>query len=75
MLRLIAEADGQVTADELKKLESYVDERLKLQAKERKLAIKVFEDAADSPLEIRDYAKKFRGRGRMLFLFRSLSTA
>ena len=59
MLGKVAAADGQVSADELMRVEKYIDEELKLEPKLKALALQVFADAFDSPLELRDYAVKF----------------
>ena len=60
MLGKIAAADGRVSASEEKRIERYMDEELKLDGKTKKLAMKVFHEALDSPLELRDYAEKFK---------------
>ena len=59
MLGKIAAADGKVSAEEVRKVERYIDEDLKLDAKLRVLALQVFNEAFASPLELRDYADKF----------------
>lgn len=59
MLGKIAAADGAISREELRKVERYIDSKLELDSKTRKLAIQLFEDAADSPMELRDYAEKF----------------
>jgi len=59
LLGKIAAADGRVTKDEVSKVERYIDNELKLEPKLRMLALEVFREAFDSPLEIRDYVEKF----------------
>lgn len=59
MLGKIAAADGKVSYEEKLRVERYIDEDLKLDAKLKTLALHVFSDAFDSPLELRDYALKF----------------
>lgn len=60
MLGKLAEADGQVSKDEEEKVKQYAEERLLLDTKTKALALKVFKDAVSSPLQLRDYAEKFR---------------
>lgn len=60
MLGEIAEADGKVTEDEVERVSRYIDSELKLDAKTKKLALSVFREAPESPLELRDYAEKFQ---------------
>ncbi len=60
MLGKIAAADGKVSSEEIRRVEKYIQEELKLDAKLRTLALDVFADAFDSPLELRDYAEKFQ---------------
>ena len=59
LLGKLAAADGRVTKDETRKVERYIDEELKLDPKLRILALEVFQEAFDSPLEVRDYVEKF----------------
>jgi len=60
MLGKLAEADEHVSPAETAKVESYIDFQLRLDRETKALALKVFRDAASSPLELRDYAEKFR---------------
>lgn len=60
MLGKIAEADGEVSPDEIRRIGEFVDRELKLDAKTRALALRVFEEALESPLELRDYAERFQ---------------
>ena len=59
LLGKIAASDGKVSADEIHRVERYVDKELQLEPKLKALAMQVFADAFDSPLEVRDYAEKF----------------
>jgi DnaJ like chaperone protein len=60
MLGKLAEADTRVSSEETAKVEAYIDLHLRLDRKTKALALKVFRDAANSPLELSDYAEKFR---------------
>jgi len=60
MLGKIAAADGRVSREEQQRVERYIDEELKLEPKLKRLALEVFADAFDSPLELRDFAQKFK---------------
>lgn len=60
MLGKIAAADGVVSVSEIRRVEEYIDRELKLEPKLKAMALKTFRDAADSPLEIRDYAERFQ---------------
>jgi DnaJ like chaperone protein len=60
MLGKLAEADKHVSPEETAKVDSYIDSHLRLDREIRALALNVFRDAARSPLELRDYAEKFR---------------
>lgn len=59
MLGKIAEADGKVTDDEVARIGRYIDDELKLDAKTKQIALSVLREAAESPLELRDYAERF----------------
>lgn len=59
MLGKLAEADGRVTSDEEEKVKQYISNKLFLDRKTAQLALKVFRESAESPLELRDYAEKF----------------
>ena len=59
MLGKLAEADGEISKEEIGVVENYVDTRLNLDRRHRKLALRVFREASSSPLELRDYAEKF----------------
>ncbi len=60
MLGKIAGADGTVSPEEIAKVEQYIDRVLRLDGKLRLLAMQVFRDAVDSPLELQDYAERFK---------------
>lgn len=60
MLGLIAHADGRVSRLEESFVENYLSKELKFDRKRRALAMKIFREAKDSPLEMRDYANRFR---------------
>ncbi len=60
MLGKLASADGHVSPEEAAKVEDYMDFHLKLDRKTRSLALRVFRESVNSPLELRDYAEKFR---------------
>lgn len=60
MLGKIAAADGVVSSEEVQKVEDFIDEELQLDSKMKVLAMKVFREAQDSPLELRDYAERFQ---------------
>jgi DnaJ like chaperone protein len=59
MLGKIAAADGRVCAKEVERVERSIDEELKLDAPTKEIALEVFEEAFESPLELRDYAERF----------------
>ncbi len=59
LLGKIAAADGKISKEEQRRVEQFIDEQLKLDSKLKALALQVFADAFDSPLEVRDYAEKF----------------
>jgi DnaJ like chaperone protein len=59
MLGKLAEADGNVSKDEVEKVREYIRNKLNLNTKAEQLALKVFRDASCSPLELRDYAEQF----------------
>lgn len=57
ILRKIAEADGEVSKEEISRIEQYIDEKLPLSKKLKKLCLRIFHEAAESPLDVRDYAR------------------
>ncbi len=59
MLGKIAAVDGNITSDEVARIERYIDRELKLDNEHRALAIRVLNESFTSPLELRDYAEKF----------------
>ncbi|MFN8390046.1 MAG: TerB family tellurite resistance protein [Bdellovibrionota bacterium] len=59
MLGKIASADGTVSPEEVERVSRYIDSELRLEPKLKAIALELFEDAASSPLELRDYADKF----------------
>lgn len=60
MLAKIVAADGAVSPREMSAITGYMDNELQYDKKAKALAMKVFDDALDSPLELRDYAQKFK---------------
>ena len=58
LLGKLALQDGKVTEDEVKKVE-FIDHHLLLDKKHRALALKLFHEALNSPLDHRDYAERF----------------
>ena len=60
MLRKLAEADGHTSPEEIAKVVDYADQVLQLDRKMKQLALDVFDKAAASPLEMRDYAQKLK---------------
>ncbi len=60
MAAKIIASDGTVTEAELLKLKSFIEDELKLQEKEKAVALRVFQEALASELEIREYALAFR---------------
>lgn len=60
MLGKLSSADGRVSPEEAAKVEDYIDSHLKLDRKTKALALRVFRESVSSPLELRDYAEKFR---------------
>ena len=60
MLSKLAALDGDVSEEELVRVEEYIEDSLKLDRKTKKLALNVFQEARESPLEIRDYAEQFK---------------
>lgn len=59
LLRKLAEIDGRVERSETSRVERYIYQDLQLSAREAKLALKVYREAGDSPLELNDYADTF----------------
>jgi len=64
MLGKLASADGEVSPEETAKVEEYMGSRLNLDRETRALALRVFRESVTSPLELRDYAEKFRDTHR-----------
>ncbi len=60
MLGKIASADGGVSEHEVRRVEKYLDQELKLDKKLRALAVQVFQESFTSPLELTDYAERFQ---------------
>ncbi|MDC0358202.1 TerB family tellurite resistance protein [Oligoflexia bacterium] len=60
MLGCLAAVDGEVSDDEIKRVELYINEKLQFNREQKKLALDVFYDATSSPLDLRDLALKFR---------------
>ncbi len=60
MLAKLSLADGAVTAEEKKVMQSYIRDELGLNRKYQRLALRVFEEAKNSPLDVRDYAQAFQ---------------
>lgn len=59
MLAKLAAADGDATRIERERVEKYITEELGLDRKAGELALKVYDSALNSPLELRDYAERF----------------
>ena len=59
MLGKLSGIDGEISEAEMRRVEKYIDEELKLDDKTRALALETFETASRSPLDLRDYAEKF----------------
>jgi DnaJ like chaperone protein len=60
MLGLIAAADGEVSKAEFGAIGRLIDSRLKFDKKRKELALEIFAEARSNPLEMRDYALKFK---------------
>lgn len=60
MLGKLAAADGEVSEEEEERVRSYIREELELPPKLEDLAMSVYSDALESPLEMRDYVERFR---------------
>ena len=60
MLSKLAAADGRITADEVAAVKKYIEGHLRLDRKRAEMALKIFQEAEDSPLSFRDYAEKFK---------------
>lgn len=60
MLGLIACADGRVSKIEEKFVEQFIKDNLKFDKKRTAFALEIFRDAKNSPLDMRDYANRFR---------------
>lgn len=58
LLGKMAKADGQVSPDEIRSVENYMH-RLGFDARRRKLAIGVFQEAKNAPVSHLDYAEQF----------------
>jgi DnaJ like chaperone protein len=59
MLAKLSETDGVVSAPEKAVLNAYIRDELGLNRKFERLALRVFDEAKDSPLQLRDYAIAF----------------
>lgn len=59
MLAKLAQADGVVSDAETAKIKEYIDSKLRLNRKTKAMALRVFKEALDSPLNLRDYADRF----------------
>ena len=53
-------ADGEITKEEMESLEQFIKEELSLSNKEQSLAWRIFQNALEDELEMRDYAQAFR---------------
>lgn len=58
MLGKIAKADGLVTADEIRFINSFIDQELELDAKSKRVAIEIFNRAKDDRSSIYQYAQQ-----------------
>ncbi len=59
MLGKIAAADGAITPLERKRVENFINSKLELDSKSSVLALGIFDEAAESPIGLREYAEKF----------------
>lgn len=64
ILGKLAKADGQVTREEGETVLSFLDQ-MGVQGQQRQFAIRVFNDAKDSPYSAEDFARQFAGMTRM----------
>ncbi|QKX17765.1 co-chaperone DjlA [Microbulbifer sp. YPW1] len=60
MLAKMAKADGQVSKAEIQLIEDFISNNLRLNAEDRKQAIKIFQNAKDDNFSIYDYANQYR---------------
>lgn len=60
MLAKIAKADGQVSKAEIRLIEDFIQNNLRLNAEDRKQAIKIFENAKTDSFSIYDYAQQYQ---------------
>ncbi|HHJ52903.1 MAG TPA: hypothetical protein ENJ89_06890 [Caldithrix abyssi] len=56
----MAKADGVVTKDEVQAFDQFVRNELRLNAEERKIIARLFNEAKNSPQDYRDFARQFR---------------
>lgn len=60
MLAKMAKADGQVSRAEVRFIEDFMENNLRLSAEDRKQAIKIFQNAKGDTYSIYDYAEQYR---------------
>ncbi|WP_299599562.1 co-chaperone DjlA [uncultured Microbulbifer sp.] len=60
MLAKMAKADGQVSKAEIALVDDFINNNLRLNAEDRKQAIKIFQNAKDDDFSIYDYANQYR---------------
>ncbi|WP_250464667.1 co-chaperone DjlA [Microbulbifer litoralis] len=60
MLAKMAKADGQVSRAEVRFIEDFMENNLRLSAEDRKQAIKIFQNAKSDKYSIYDYAAQYR---------------
>ena len=56
----VAKADGQVTNDEIRSFDRFLKDNLGLNAEDRKVAARIFNQAKDSPIPAEDFARQVR---------------
>lgn len=60
MLAKMAKADGQVSKAEVRLVDDFIKNNLRLNAEDRQQAIKIFQNAKDDQFSIYDYANQYR---------------
>ncbi len=62
MLAKLAQADGQVTKEEIDSIESFMERDLRLNAESRNAAVNIFRTALNAPGTFADFAHQFYGQ-------------
>lgn len=60
LLGKLAASDGSVTDKERERVEQYIQEELQLSTRLQRLAVDIFNEALEAPIDYREYIKQFR---------------